>query len=50
MALGARQHSEQDALELVQTFLRTPFSGEPRHLRRIEQMSRYEDVGRKAQH
>jgi ribose 5-phosphate isomerase B len=50
MALGARQHSEQDALELVQTFLRTPFSGDPRHRRRIEQMSRYEGAGRKAQH
>jgi len=50
MALGARQHSEQDALQLVQTFLRTPFSGDPRHGRRIEQMSRYEGAGRKARH
>jgi len=50
IALGARQHSEQEALEFVRAFLRTPFSGDPRHARRIEQMSRYEGGGRKAQH
>lgn len=42
MALGARQHSEQEALELARTFLRTPFSGDPRHTRRVGQMSQYE--------
>ena len=48
MALGARQHSEQEALELAWTFLRTPFSGDPRHARRVEQMSRYEGTRLKA--
>jgi ribose 5-phosphate isomerase B len=50
MALGARQHSDQEALELVWAFLRTPFSGDPRHARRIEQMRRYEGSRLKAQH
>jgi ribose 5-phosphate isomerase B len=50
MALGARQHSEQEALELVWAFLRTQFSGDPRHARRIEQMRRYEGSRLKAQH
>lgn len=42
MALGARQHSRTEALALVRVFLDTPFSGDPRHARRIDAMARYE--------
>ena len=42
ISLGARMHSEEEALDLVRTFLSTPFSGDPRHARRIELMAEYE--------
>jgi ribose 5-phosphate isomerase B len=35
-------HSEDEALELVRLFLATPFSQDPRHIRRIELMAAYE--------
>lgn len=41
-ALGARQHSEEEAISLIDTFLETPFSNEVRHLERIEMMAEYE--------
>jgi len=50
IALGARQHSEQEALEFVRIFMRTPFSGDPRHTRRVEQMGQYEGTRLKEQH
>ncbi|MDQ1689131.1 MAG: ribose 5-phosphate isomerase [Frankiaceae bacterium] len=42
LSLGARQYSEQDAVEFVEVFLATAFSGDPRHQRRIDQVSDYE--------
>ena len=42
IALGARMHSEAEALGLVTLFLDTPFSQDPRHARRIGQLSDYE--------
>ena len=42
VAIGARQHSISDAIGLVDTFLNTPFSGDARHVRRIEMMSEYD--------
>ncbi|WP_329787253.1 ribose-5-phosphate isomerase [Lentzea sp. DG1S-22] len=42
VGIGARQHSAEEATEIVSAFLRTPFSGEPRHQRRIDQVSAYE--------
>ncbi len=42
IALGGRMHSEAEALGLVTLFLDTPFSGDPRHQRRIDQLSTYE--------
>lgn len=45
MAIGARQHSIDEAIVLVDTFLATPFSGEERHARRIAQLRDYEDTG-----
>ncbi len=42
VAVGGRQHSVEEATELVLTFLRTPFSGEERHVRRIGLVAAYE--------
>jgi ribose 5-phosphate isomerase B len=42
VAIGARQHSPEEATELVLEFLRTPFSEDERHVRRIALVSDYE--------
>ncbi len=42
VSLGARMHSEQDALAIVDAFVSTPFSGDDRHQRRIDMLSEYE--------
>jgi ribose 5-phosphate isomerase B len=39
-------HDEAFCLELVDTFLNTPFSGDERHVRRIGLMSKYENEGK----
>src|SRR5215216_4021749 len=47
ISIGARMHSEEEALEMVRIFLSTPFSGDPRHARRIRLLADYE-AARKA--
>ncbi|MBP8921519.1 MAG: ribose-5-phosphate isomerase [Micropruina sp.] len=42
IALGGRMQSLSDALAMVKTFLETPFSGDPRHARRLEMLDAYE--------
>jgi ribose 5-phosphate isomerase B len=42
VAIGARQHSLEQATALVLLFLATPFSGEERHARRIALLGDYE--------
>ena len=42
VAIGARQHSAEDATAIVLAFLDTTFSGDPRHARRIAEISGYE--------
>ena len=42
VAIGARQHSVEEATALVLHFLATPFSGDERHVRRIGLISDYE--------
>jgi ribose 5-phosphate isomerase B len=42
IGIGARMHGEEEALELIKIFLATPFSGDPRHQRRIDLMADYE--------
>ena len=42
VAIGARQHSVDEALELVDAFVAEPFSNDPRHQRRIDQLAAYE--------
>jgi ribose 5-phosphate isomerase B len=44
VAIGARQHTLDEATALVQAFLSTAFSGNPRHARRIEQVAEYEQT------
>ena len=41
-AIGAREHSPEEAESFVDTFLATAFSGDPRHARRIAQVAEYE--------
>ena len=42
VGIGARMHTQEEALEMVRLFLATPFSGDPRHARRIELLADYE--------
>ncbi|MEU8185080.1 ribose-5-phosphate isomerase [Micromonospora sp. NPDC049044] len=42
VAIGARQHTLDDATGIVEAFLNTPFSGNERHARRIAQVADYE--------
>ena len=41
IAVGARQHSKEDATRFVLTFFETPFSEDERHKRRIAVMDAY---------
>jgi ribose 5-phosphate isomerase B len=42
-SLGARQHSREQAIDLVLAFLTTDYSGAERHTRRLSLISAYED-------
>jgi ribose 5-phosphate isomerase B len=44
ISIGARMHTEDEAVELVRVFLDTPFSGDPRHARRIALLAAYEET------
>ena len=43
VSVGARMHTLDEATGLVERFLTTPFSGDPRHVRRIAMLSHYEE-------
>lgn len=45
IGLGARMHSTEDAFAIVDAFLATPFTGDERHQRRIDLLSRFEQTG-----
>ena len=45
IAIGARQHTVDEAKHFIDTFIATPFSGEERHARRIAQLAEYEASG-----
>ena len=45
VSIGARMHSTEEAVRLLERFVRTPFSGEERHVRRIDMLSAYEESG-----
>jgi ribose 5-phosphate isomerase B len=46
IAIGARMNTVEEARSMVRTFLATPFSEDPRHVRRIAMMTAYEQDGR----
>ena len=46
ISIGGRMHDEQFCLELVDTFLATAFTGDERHVRRINQISKFESDGK----
>ena len=50
IAIGARQHSVEEAKLFIDTFIAEPFSGEERHARRIAQLTEYEATGLIASH
>jgi ribose 5-phosphate isomerase B len=45
IAIGARQHSIDEVISFIDTFIATPFPGEERHQRRIDQLAEYEATG-----
>jgi ribose 5-phosphate isomerase B len=45
LGIGARMHEQAEAIAIVTTFLQTPFSGDPRHVRRIAMLSAFERTG-----
>lgn len=45
ISIGARQHTQAEALNLIETFLAEPFSNDDRHVRRISQIKDYENHG-----
>ena len=50
IAIGARQHTLEVAIRLIDAFIGEPFSGEERHTRRIAQLAEYEATGDIAGH
>ncbi len=42
VSVGARMHSLEDATAIVDAFLATPFSGDPRHQRRLDLMTAWQ--------
>ncbi|MEY4971554.1 MAG: hypothetical protein RLZZ404_480 [Actinomycetota bacterium] len=45
IAVGARQHSQEEVLHLIELFISEPFSNDERHVRRIGKISSYEQTG-----
>lgn len=45
LSVGARMHSFEEVHQFVEVFLRTPYSNQDRHNRRLQMILDYEDVG-----
>ncbi|MEY4423874.1 MAG: hypothetical protein RLZZ258_977, partial [Actinomycetota bacterium] len=45
IAVGARQHSQDEVLRLIELFVAEPFSNDDRHVRRIGKIATYETTG-----
>ena len=46
MGIGGRMHTESESLAIVDAFINTNFSNDERHMRRINQLSEYENGGK----
>ena len=44
IGIGARMHTVPEALDMVDAFLSTPWSGAERHQRRIDILKKYEET------
>ena len=45
LSLGARMHPVEEAIGFALVFLQTPFTGADRHVRRLEEITSYEQTG-----
>ena len=45
VAVGARQHTQEEVLNLIKLFIAEPFSNDERHVRRINKIAAYETTG-----
>lgn len=45
ISIGARQHTVEEAVALIDAFIQEPFSFDERHIRRIAQVGEYERTG-----
>ena len=45
IAVGARQHTQEEVLQLIEYFVAEPFSNDERHVRRIGKIATYEQTG-----
>ncbi|MEX1078820.1 MAG: ribose-5-phosphate isomerase [Homoserinimonas sp.] len=45
ISIGARQHTVEEAIQFIDTFIATDFPGDERHARRIAQLAEYEATG-----
>jgi ribose 5-phosphate isomerase B len=45
IAVGARQHTQDEVLHLIELFVAEPFSNDERHVRRIGKIATYEQTG-----
>ena len=45
IAIGARQHTQDEVLQLIEYFVAEPFSNDDRHVRRIGKIAAYEQTG-----
>ncbi|MBB4071936.1 ribose-5-phosphate isomerase [Canibacter oris] len=45
ISIGARQHSAEEAIALIDRFIATSFPGDERHVRRVTQLAEYEATG-----
>jgi|SRR5690554_1046870 len=50
ISIGARQHTVDEAITFIDTFIETDFPGDERHVRRIAQLAEYETTGAIAGH
>jgi ribose 5-phosphate isomerase B len=45
VGIGARMHTEAEALEIATVFVSTPFSNDPRHIRRLAMLDTFQQTG-----